>query len=73
MGIKSPIGQNLSLALGSSEVTLLELTSAYGVLANRGIRNEPLFVLKVEDKNGNVLEKNSPRPDRGAVRGDRRA
>jgi len=62
MGIKSPIGQNLSLALGSSEVTLLELTSAYGVFANRGIRNDPLFVLKVEDKNGTILEKSSPRP-----------
>jgi len=52
MGIRSPLGQNLSLALGSSEVNLLELTSAYGVLANRGIRNEPLYVLKVEDRNG---------------------
>jgi len=62
MGIRSPVGQNLSLALGSSEVNLLELTTAYGVFANRGIRNDPLFVLKVEDKNGNVLEKNSPRP-----------
>jgi penicillin-binding protein 1A len=62
MGIRSPVGQNLSLALGTSEVTLLELTAAYGVFANRGIRNDPLFVLKVEDKNGNVLEKNSPRP-----------
>jgi penicillin-binding protein 1A len=62
MGIKSPIGQNLSLALGSSEVTLLELTTAYGVFANRGIRNDALFVLKVEDKNGTVLEKTSPRP-----------
>ena len=62
MGIRSPVGQNLSLALGSSEVNLLELTTAYGVFANRGIRNDPLFVIKVEDKNGNVLEKNSPRP-----------
>jgi penicillin-binding protein 1A len=62
MGIRSPIGQNLSLALGSSEVTLLELTTAYGVFANRGIRNDPLFVLRVEDRNGTVLEKNSPRP-----------
>ena len=62
MGIRSPIGQNLSIALGSSEVTLLELTSAYGVLANRGIRNDPLFILKVEDKNGTQLEKNAPRP-----------
>jgi penicillin-binding protein 1A len=62
MGIKSALGQNLSLALGTSEVTLLELTSSYGVLANRGIRNDPLFILKVEDKTGTVLEKNSPRP-----------
>jgi len=62
MGIKSPIGQNLSLALGSSEVTLIELTSAYAVLANRGVRNEPLFMLKVEDRAGNILERNAPRP-----------
>jgi penicillin-binding protein 1A len=62
MGVKSPIAQNLSMALGSSEVTLLELTSAYGVLANRGIRVEPLVVLKVEDRAGNVLERNAPRP-----------
>ncbi|MBI5168818.1 MAG: PBP1A family penicillin-binding protein [Candidatus Eisenbacteria bacterium] len=62
MGIKSPLGQNLSLALGSSEVTLLELTSAYAVFANRGIRNEPGFILKVEDRNGVVLERATPRP-----------
>jgi penicillin-binding protein 1A len=62
MGIHSEIGQNLSLALGSSEVTLIDLTAAYGVWANRGIRNDPLYVLKVEDRNGNVLEKNIPHP-----------
>lgn len=62
MGIKSPIGQNLSLALGSSEVNLLELTSAYAVLADRGVRNEPIYVLKVEDRSGTVLERNAPRP-----------
>ncbi|TMQ73939.1 MAG: PBP1A family penicillin-binding protein [Candidatus Eisenbacteria bacterium] len=62
MGIRSPVGQNLSLALGTSEVTLLELTSAYGVFADRGIRNDPIFVLEVEDASGNVLEKNAPRP-----------
>jgi penicillin-binding protein 1A len=43
-------------------VTLYDLTSAYGVLANRGIRTDPLYVLKVEDKNGTVLEKNAPHP-----------
>ena len=62
MGIRSPIGQNLSMALGSSEVTLLELTSAYCVFANSGVRNDPLFILRVEDRNGTVLEKNAPRP-----------
>ncbi len=62
MGIDSPLGQNLSLALGSSEVNLLELTSAYAVFADRGVRNKPLWVLKVEDKSGNVLERNAPRP-----------
>ena len=62
MGIHTPIGQNLSMALGTSEVTLLELASAYGVFANQGIRNDPLYILKVEDRNGNVLERNSPHP-----------
>ena len=62
MGILSPMGQNLSLALGSSEVNLLELTSAYAVFANRGVRNEPLLVLRVEDRTGTVLERNAPRP-----------
>ena len=62
LGIKSPIGQNLSLALGSSEVNLLELTSAYSVFADRGVRNEPMYILKVEDKNGAVLERSSPHP-----------
>jgi len=62
MGIMSPLGQNLSLALGSSEVNLLELTAAYAVYANRGIRNDPIYILKVEDRAGNLLEKNTPRP-----------
>jgi len=62
MGIKSPIGQNLSLALGSSEVNLIELTSAYGVFADKGVRNEPSFILKVLDKDGRELEHSNPRP-----------
>src|SRR5258708_35692372 len=50
------------MALGTSEVNLLELTSAYEVLANEGIRNEPAYILKVEDKSGAVLETHLPRP-----------
>ena len=56
MGIRSRLVQDLSLALGTSEVNLLELTSAYGVFANQGVRATPVFVLKVEDRNGKVLE-----------------
>ncbi|HET9951389.1 MAG TPA: PBP1A family penicillin-binding protein [Candidatus Eisenbacteria bacterium] len=56
MGIRSRLVADLSLSLGTSEVNLLELTSAYGVFANQGVRTMPIYVLKVEDKNGKVLE-----------------
>src|SRR5213593_2570763 len=56
MGIKSRLLPDLSLALGTSEVNLLELTSSYGVFANQGVRVSPVYLLRVEDKNGKVLE-----------------
>ncbi|MDP3962812.1 MAG: penicillin-binding protein [bacterium] len=59
MGITSlttPDRYGLTLVLGGGEVSLLELTSAYGVFANDGIRNPYRSVLKVEDSNGNILE-----------------
>ncbi|MBT3602062.1 MAG: hypothetical protein HN521_03255, partial [Candidatus Latescibacteria bacterium] len=56
MGIKSRIRPVLSLGMGTSEVRLLELVSAYGTLPNKGIHVEPLSVLKIVDKNGNLLE-----------------
>jgi penicillin-binding protein 1A len=56
LGIRSRMGNDLSLALGTSEVNLLELTNAYGVYANQGVRAVPIFVLRVEDKNGKILE-----------------
>lgn len=46
----------LSLVLGSAEVKLLEMVSAYGVFADEGIRKEPIGILKVEDGSGRVLE-----------------
>jgi penicillin-binding protein 1A len=60
MGIESPLEKTLSLALGSSVVTPLEITSAFGVLANQGIRTNPYAVIRVEDASGNVLEENFP-------------
>ncbi len=60
MGIRSRLTQDLSLALGTSEVNLLELTSSYGVFANQGVRANPVYVLRIEDKTGKVLEKSRP-------------
>src|SRR3989344_4754915 len=45
----------LSLALGGGEVRLIELTSAYGVFATGGVRQEPVGILKIEDKNGKTV------------------
>jgi penicillin-binding protein 1A len=52
VGIASPLGRDLTLALGSSDVTLLELTGAYGVFAAGGLRAEPRLVEAVLDPAG---------------------
>jgi penicillin-binding protein 1A len=62
IGITSPLNRDLSLALGSSGVTLLELTSAYGVFANQGMRVEPFSISTVQDHNGEVLEQSIAEP-----------
>lgn len=56
MGIKTPLLPVPSLAIGTSEVTLLQITNAYSVFPNHGIRVEPRFILKVVDRYGNLLE-----------------
>src|SRR3989338_4808549 len=61
LGIQSPLNNDLSLALGSSSLSLLELTSAYSTFANMGKRAEPIFITKITDKAGNVLEE-TPSP-----------
>ena len=60
LGITSPLSRNLSIALGSSGVSLLELLRAYSVFTNNGYLVEPVFVLKVVDRHGNVLEEMAP-------------
>jgi penicillin-binding protein 1A len=55
MGINSPLQANPTLALGSSETTLLELTSSYGTLASGGIRTEPSAIRRILDQSGQVL------------------
>ena len=55
LGIKSHLASNLSLALGSSEVTLMDLTSAYSVFPNKGEKVRPFGVLEIVDRQGRVV------------------
>lgn len=61
MGITSPLSRNLSLALGSSGVTLMEMVRGFGVLANQGKRVTPYFITKIVDRTGHVFEENQPK------------
>lgn len=58
MGIESELSPDLSLALGSSGLSLEEITKAYLVFANGGKVVEPIYVNKVEDRNGRIIEEN---------------
>ena len=60
MGIKSKLPNVLSLALGVGEVSPLEITNAYGVFANEGIWVEPISILRIEDRNGKIIEEFHP-------------
>ncbi len=60
MGITSPLRPNLSLALGTSEVSPIEMASAFGTLATLGVRATPIAVRKVTTRDGQVLEDNLP-------------
>lgn len=60
MGIQSTLRRDLSLALGTSELTLLELTTAYCAFANGGMVPEPVAILRVEDAEGHVFYERKP-------------
>ena len=55
MGIKSPLDDEPSLALGSSDVNLLEMVNAYGTVANDGEHHVPVVVTRILDKDGNEV------------------
>ncbi len=61
MGITTPLRPFPTLALGSSEVIPLELTSAFGIYANQGVRVEPIAISRIEDRYGNVIYQSTPR------------
>ncbi|MHB8940191.1 MAG: penicillin-binding protein 1A [Desulfobacteria bacterium] len=61
LGIESPIERNLSIALGSSGVTPLEMVTAYSTFAAGGQRPTPFFIREVQDAKGRVLERTEPK------------
>lgn len=62
LGVSSPLGKHLSISLGASEVTPLELTAAYSVFPNLGTKVHPVLIKKVVDRFGRVLEDNTAEP-----------
>lgn len=60
LGIKSQIEPVLSIALGPSSVSLIEIVNAMSTIANYGDRIEPVIVKKIVDRNGNVIYENKP-------------
>jgi 1A family penicillin-binding protein len=54
--LNNPDRYGLTLVLGGGEVKLLDMTNAYGVFANKGVRAEPRSILRIEDNQGNVME-----------------
>ncbi len=61
MGIKSYIPEVLSICLGTADLSLYEMVGAYGTYANKGVYTQPIFVSRIEDKNGNILATFTPR------------
>ena len=59
-GIKSTLEAVPSLSLGVSNVSLYELLGAYGTFVNQGIHTEPYYIIRIEDKHGNVIENSVP-------------
>ncbi len=60
LGIHSNLSRDLSLALGSSGVSLFEIVQAYSAFTNQGYLVEPAFITKIEDRDGNILEEMNP-------------
>lgn len=66
LGISSPLKKNLSLALGSAEVTLFEMVRGYAVFASGGKRVRPVFIRKIVDRSGQIIAVNGRVPDPNA-------
>jgi len=56
MGITSDIPPVYSIALGSADLSLYEMVGAFNIFASKGIYKQPVFITRIEDKNGNVIQ-----------------
>jgi penicillin-binding protein 1A len=61
MGIRSKIDPVVSIFLGTSDVKLEEMVGAYGTFANKGVYTQPMYVTRIEDKNGNIIARFNPK------------
>jgi len=61
MGVRSFIDPVYSIFLGTSDVKLEEMVGAYGTFANKGVYTRPMYVTRIEDKNGNVISRFTPK------------
>ncbi|MGB8489972.1 MAG: transglycosylase domain-containing protein, partial [Bacteroidales bacterium] len=61
MGVRSFIDPVPSIFLGTSDIKLEEMVGAYGTFANKGVYTRPMYVTRIEDKNGNVISRFTPR------------
>jgi len=61
LGITRTIPETPAIALGTVELSLYEMVSAYAMFANKGLRVEPMIITRIEDKNGTVLKQFTPK------------
>jgi len=61
MGIRSFIDPVVSIFLGTSDVKLEEMVGAYGTFANKGVYTQPIYVTRIEDRNGNIIARFNPK------------
>lgn len=61
MGVRSFIDPVPSIFLGTSDIKLEEMVGAYGTFANKGVYTRPMYVTRIEDKNGNVISRFTPK------------
>ena len=60
MGVESPIDPVPAICLGVCDLKLIEMVGAMSTFANQGVYIKPMFITKIEDKNGNVIQRFSP-------------